>query len=54
MDNESIDNWNAINMLRYKNLMEKLDPEIKSKTIQVQTQMHYFDYYFSVYILQFL
>ena len=41
-------------MLRYNKIMEKLDLEIKSKTIQVQTQIHYFDYYFSVYILQLL
>ena len=49
-----LDNWNAINMLWDNSLEEKLDPEMRGRIIWVQSQMHSFDYYFGVYVLQLL
>ena len=50
-----LDNWSAINMLLDNSLEENLDPTmIRGRIIGVQSQMHCFDYYFGVYVLQLL
>ena len=49
-----LDNWSAINMLSDNSLEEKLDPAMRGRIIGVQSQMHCFDYYFGVYVLQLL
>ena len=47
-------------MLQESSLKEKLDPKeqldppMRDRTIGVQSQIHRFDYYFGVYVLQFL
>lgn len=49
-----LDNWDAINLLWNASLEERLDPEIRGRIIGVQSQMHSFDYFFGVYVLQLL
>ena len=49
-----LDNWYAIDALWDQSLDEKLDPEIRGRIIRVQSQMHLFNYFFGVYILQLL
>lgn len=47
-----LDNWNAINLLWDNSLNEKLDPEIRGRIIGVKSQMHSFDFFFGIYVLQ--
>ena len=47
-----LDNWGAINMLWDISLEEKLDPAMRGRIIGVQ--MCWLDFYFGVYVLQFL
>ena len=49
-----LDNWSAINMLWNNSFEEKYDSAMRGRTIGVQSQMHCFDYYFGVYILELL
>ena len=49
-----LDNWSAINMLWDNSLEEKFDPAMRARIIGVQNQIHFFNYYFGVYVLQLL
>ena len=42
------DNWCAVNMLWDNSLYERLEPVIRGRIIEKQSQVHCFDYYFGV------